>query len=64
MWRASHSSVALWLRILLWMIVLLVPGGVLALPLLVAHARKAASRTTGDAIAPASARLIERLNQA
>ena len=55
------AIVALALRIVLWVIVLLVPGGVLALPLLVAqHTRKVANqnasqdRQAADLVAPLS----------
>ena len=58
------QHVALALRIALWLVVLLVPGGVLALPLLVAHhtrkAPLATDRTKGpegsgsDLVAPLS----------
>ncbi len=51
-WHATCFSfgVALVLRIVLWAVVLLVPGGVLALPLLVAHhARKGPLTESGSA---------------
>lgn len=57
---------ALALRIALWIVVLLVPGGVLALPLLVAqHTRKAplATNRSKDADGPSS-ELVGPLSQA
>jgi hypothetical protein len=54
--------VALALRIALWIVVLLVPGGVLALPLLVAHHTRKAPLAK-DAEAPSS-ELVGPLSQA
>ena len=58
------AIVALALRILLWVIVLLVPGGVLALPLLVAqHTRKLATNQ-GDSPKGEAAALVGPLSRA
>jgi hypothetical protein len=57
--------VALALRIALWIVVLLVPGGVLALPLLVAHhTRKAPLATDRNKAAPEGSELVAPLSQA
>ena len=56
--------VALALRIALWIVVLLVPGGVLALPLLVAHHTRKAPLATDRNKAPEASELVAPLSQA
>jgi len=44
---ATHLAMALWFRLLMWIVVLIVPGGLLLLPVLVGDAwkrRKAATK--------------------